>query len=250
MSLHSHWATIKRQKGANDAKRGQLFTKLVREITIAAKEGGVSADGNPRLRLAIQKAKDNGMPNDNIDRALKKVAGGEGGSSIEEIWYEGYGPGGAAILVMAYTDNRNRTANDVRATFNHSGGNIGEVGSVNWIFDRKGLLIVEGATGDLEAVALTAIDAGADDFNIDPDSQSMEVYTDAMKLEAVRETLTSQGAQVVNAEIAMLPKTRVDLDPATARQNLRLLERLDDLDDVQQVYTNANFPTEVLQKAG
>ena len=248
MSGHSHWSTIQRQKGANDAKRARLFTKLSREITTAARDGGVSVEFNPRLRLAVQRAKDAGMPNDNIDRTLKKIAGGDNGDSLEEIWYEGYGAGGAAVLVHALTDNRNRTSNEVRSTFSRQGGNIGEIGSVNWIFDNTGTIVVEGSGDELEDVALSAIDAGAEDVG-DPFGGQLEVYTSPAQLEDVRAVLAEQGAKVVQAEITMRPKTQVELDVSSAKQNLRLLERLDELDDVQQVYTNANFPEEVLENA-
>lgn len=248
MSGHSHWSTIQRQKGANDAKRAKLFTKLSREISTAARDGGVNPEFNPRLRLAVQRAKDSGMPNDNIDRTLKKIAGGDNGDSLEEIWYEGYGAGGAAVLVQTLTDNRNRTSNEVRSTFSRQGGNIGEVGSVNWIFDNTGTIVVEGNDEELEEVALSAIDAGAEDVG-DPYSGQLEVYTAPSQLEAVRAAMAEQGANVVQAEITMRPKTQVDLEVSAAKQNLRLLERLDELDDVQQVYTNANFPAEVLEDA-
>lgn len=248
MSGHSHWSTIQRQKGANDAKRAQLFTKLAREIAISAREGGTNVEFNPRLRLAVQKAKDGGMANDRIDRAIKKVAGGDAGPDLEEIWYEGYGAGGAAVLVHAMTDNRNRTSNEVRSTFTRQGGNIGEVGSVNWIFDRRGLVAIEGSDDDLEGFALAAIDIGADDVS-DPSGGVMEVYTAPEKLEEVRGALAEQGARVVSAEFAMLPKTKIELDTSTAAQNIKLLEKLDDLDDVQQVYTNGDFPDSVLQEA-
>ncbi len=248
MSGHSHWSTIQRQKGANDAKRAKLFTKLSREISTAARDGGVNPEFNPRLRLAVQRAKDSGMPNDNIDRTLKKIAGGDNGDSLEEIWYEGYGAGGAAVLVQTLTDNRNRTSNEVRSTFSRQGGNIGEVGSVNWIFDNTGTIVVEGNDEELEEVALSAIDAGAEDVG-DPYSGQLEVYTAPGQLEAVRAAMAEQGANVVQAEITMRPKTQVDLEVSAAKQNLRLLERLDELDDVQQVYTNANFPAEVLEDA-
>ena len=247
MSLHSHWSTIKRQKGANDGKRAQLFTKLIREVTVAAKEGGVNPDGNARLRLAIQRARDASMTNDSIDRALKKVAGGESGGDLQEIHYEGYGPGGGAVLVVAFTDNRNRTSNEVRAVFNHQAGNLGEVGSVGWIFERKGLVVLEGTEQDLEALGLAAIDSGAEDVTFL--DGALEVYTPPNSLEEVRRALVEQGATVVSAEIFMRPTTTVDLDEQSANQTLRLLDKLDDLDDVQQVFTNANFPTSVLQAA-
>ncbi len=245
MSGHSHWSTIQRQKGANDAKRAKLFTKLSREVSTAARDGGTNPDFNPRLRLAVQRARDAGVPNDNIERILKRIAGGDDGSTLEEIWYEGYGTGGAAILVQALTDNRNRTSNEVRSTFSRQGGNIGEVGSVSWIFDSTGTVVVEGSAGELEDVALSAIDAGAEDVG-DPDGGQLEVYTTPSQLETVRATLLEQGARVVQSEISMRPKTRVDLEVSAAKQNLRLLERLDELDDVQQVYTNANFPSDVI----
>ena len=248
MSGHSHWSTIQRKKGATDAKRAKLFTKLAREITTAARDGGVSVEFNPRLRLAVQRAKDSGMPNDNIDRTLKKIAGGDNGDSLEEIWYEGYGAGGAAVFVQALTDNRHRTSNEVRSTFSRQGGNIGEVGSVNWLFDNSGTIVVEGSDDELEDVALSAIDAGAEDVG-DADGGQLEVYTPPSRLEVVRAALVEQGAHVVQAEITMRPKTQVDLETTAAKQNLRLLERLDELDDVQQVYTNANFPSEVLEAA-
>ena len=247
MSLHSHWSQIKRQKGANDAKRAQLFTKLIREITVAARDGGVSADFNPRLRLAVQRAKDAAMSNDVIERAIKKVAGGGAENDLHEIQYEGYGPGGAAVLVVALTDNRNRTSNEVRSMFSHQGGSLGEVGSVNWIFDRKGVLLVEGEAAELEVQGLLAIDSGAEDVTV-LDS-AMEVYAQPQQLEQLRATLSEAGARVVSAEVSMMPKTTVELDEKLAVQNLRLLEKLDDLDDVQQVHTNANFPEVVLRRA-
>ena len=247
MSLHSHWSSIKRQKGANDAKRAQLFTKLTREVTVAARDGGVNPEFNPRLRLAVQRAKDASMTNEVIDRALKKAAGGEGGGDLLEIQYEGYGPGGAAILVLVLTDNRNRTSNEIRSMFSHQGGNLGEVGSVNWIFDRKGVLMLEGEISDLERHGLAAIDSGAEDVTLL--DTSMEVYSNPDQLESLRETLSDAGANVVSAEVSMIPKTTVELDEKLAAQTLRLLEKLDDLDDVQQVHTNANFPEVVLRQA-
>ncbi|MDP7619842.1 MAG: YebC/PmpR family DNA-binding transcriptional regulator [Dehalococcoidia bacterium] len=247
MSLHSHWSQIKRQKGANDAKRAQLFTKLIREITVAARDGGANVDFNPRLRLAVQRAKDATMTNEVIDRALKKVVGGDTGNDLVEIQYEGYGPGGTAILVVALTDNRNRTSNEVKSMFSHQGGNIGEVGSVNWIFDRKGVLVLEGEQSDLEIYGLTAIDSGAEDVTLL--DGAMEMYAAPQDLEKLRESLSEAGAKVVSAEISMMPKTTVELDEKLAIQNVRLLEKLDDLDDVQQVHSNATFPEAVLQEA-
>jgi YebC/PmpR family DNA-binding regulatory protein len=247
MSLHSHWSQIKRQKGANDSKRAQLFTRLIREVTVAARDGGTSVDFNPRLRFAVQRAKDADMTNEVIERALKKVAGGDAGGDLHEIHYEGYGPGGTAILVVALTDNRNRTSNEVRSMFSHQGGNLGEVGSVNWLFDRKGLLLLEGDPSELETLGLTAIDSGAED--VTPLDDVMEVYSSPEQLEELRIALSEAGAKVVSAEVAMMPKTTVDLDEKLAAETLRLLEKLDDLDDVQQVFSNANFPEATLQQA-
>ncbi len=242
MSGHSHWSTIQRKKGANDAKRAQLFTRLSKEIAVAAKEGGVSIEFNPRLRLAVQKAKDGGMPKDNIERAIKKAS--TDNTNFEEIWYEGYGPGGAAVLVHALTDNKNRTSNDVRSTFSRQGGNIGELGSVNWLFNRRGMILVSGAVVDLENISLESIDLGALDFS-DPSDGSLEIYTELDTLETVREGLNNIGANVVSSEISMLPTTTIDLDSNVANQNIQLLEKLDDLDDVQHVYTNGIFPEDL-----
>ena len=242
MSGHSHWSTIQRKKGANDAKRAQLFTRLSKEIAVSAKEGGDSIEFNPRLRLAVQKAKDGGMPKDNIARAIKKAS--TDNTNFEEIWYEGYGPGGAAILVHTLTDNKNRTSNDVRSTFSRQGGNIGELGSVNWLFNRRGMILVSGPLVDLENISLESIDLGALDFN-DPSDGSLEIYTELETLETVREGLNNIGANVVSSEISMLPTTTVDLDENVAGQNIQLLEKLDDLDDVQHVYTNGIFPEDL-----
>lgn len=238
MSGHSKWAQIKRQKGVNDARRGQLFTKLGREISVAAREGGPDPDGNFRLRLAIQHARENNMPMDNIDRAIKRgTGGGEGGANFEEITYEGYGPGGAALMVQALTDNRNRTAAEVRSVFTRGGGNLGESGCVAWIFDPKGQIIIPLDSKDPDEVQLEAIDAGADDVVQDEDS--LIVYTEPASLEAVRRTLEAKGLPVNDAEQTMVPKTQVELDDHTSEQMARLLEKLEDLDDVQSVYANA-----------
>ena len=244
MSGHSKWATIKRAKGATDAKRGQLFTKLAREIAIAARQGGGDIGFNPRLRLAVQKARDNNMPMDNIERAIKRATGAEGGAaSMEEITYEGYGPGGMAILLHVVTENRNRTASDIRATMTRHGGTMGEAGSVAWLFATKGVLTAEVPKDKAEDVALKAIDAGAEDFSIEEDH--LEVYCQPAQLEPLRKTLEAL-VPVKSAEIAPIPNTTVPLDVKHAGQALRLLEILEELDDVQRVYTNADFPKEVL----
>jgi len=244
MSGHSKWAQIKRQKGANDAKRGQLFTKLGREITVAARDGGGDPNANFRLRLAIQRARENNMPMENIERAIKRGAGGGEGSSLEEITYEGYGAGGAAILVEAMTDNRNRAAADIRSVFTRGGGSLGESGCVAWLFDSKGVITVDVGKNDAEEVALLAIDAGADDFKIE--DGSLDVYTAPGDLERVRRALESRKLAITGAEISMIPKTTVELDSKATAQVLKLIERLEDLDDVQRVYTNVEVSEEAL----
>jgi YebC/PmpR family DNA-binding regulatory protein len=246
MSGHSKWSTIKRAKGASDAKRGAVFTKLSREIIIAAKEGGPDATANFKLRLAVQRAKASNMPSDNIERAIAKGSGtGADGEQLDEIMYEGYGPGGAAILVAALTDNRNRTVAEVRHRFSRSGGNLGETGSVGWQFEAKGLITVPLNGHDADEIALQAIDAGASDVEVQGDS--IEVQTEPANLEPVRKALESSGLDIENADFAMVPKITIELDTKTAHQTLRLLEALEDLDDVQRVYSNADFSDEALE---
>jgi YebC/PmpR family DNA-binding regulatory protein len=247
MSGHSKWAQIKHQKGANDAKRGQLFTKLARELTIATREGGPNPDGNVRLRLAIQKAKENNLPGENIERAIKRAAGGEEGAALEEIMYEGYAPGGAAVLVEVATDNRNRTAAEVRNAFSRGGGNMGEAGCVAWLFDSRGVVAVELDGQDPDEVALQAIDAGAEDVKVE--DGTMEVYTTPAALDQVRHALEGMHLKVVNAEATMLPKSTVTADDDTALRVLKLIDRLEDLDDVQKVYSNIDLPESVLERA-
>ena len=242
MSGHSKWAQIKRSKGANDAKRGQLFTKLGREIAVAAREGADPA-GNARLRLAIQRARDANMPMDTIDRAIKRAAGAGDAANFHEISYEGYGPNGVAILVEALTDNRNRAAAEIRSVFNRNGGNLGESGSVRWLFDEKGLITVEPNGADPDELALLAIDAGAED--VQTDDTGIEIYTETGLLEDVRKTLEEQGVHVVSSEVARIPKVSVHLDEDAAAQTMRLIERLEELEDVQQVYSNSEVSDEV-----
>ncbi|MEX1252971.1 MAG: YebC/PmpR family DNA-binding transcriptional regulator [Dehalococcoidia bacterium] len=245
MSGHSKWSQIKRQKGVADAKRAQVFTRLGRELTIAAKHGGPDPEGNPRLRLAIDHAREANMPKETIERAIKRGTGHEAGSvELQEIVYEGYSPGGAAILVEALTDNRNRTAAEVRNTFAKAGGNLGESGSVAWIFDMRGLINVDANGADPDELGLLAIDSGADDVKVD--GTSVEIYTAPDQLEAVRRALAAGGIAVASSELVQLPKTTVSLEARQAEQVLRLLDRLDDLDDVQRVSSNADFPDEVL----
>lgn len=244
MSGHSKWSQIKRQKGVADVKRGALFTKLTREIMVAARSGGGDADMNFRLRLAVQKARDNNMPLDNIERAIKKATGGEDGAAMEEAMYEGYGPGGIAVLVEALTDNRNRTVSDVRAAFSRAGGRMAEAGSVAWQFENKGVISIDAAGMDGDEVALNAIDAGAEDVQVD--EEAIEVTTAPADLEAVKRALEAAGVAVANAELAMVAKATVPISEDDAGSALRLLDRLEDLDDVQRVYSNADFPDSVL----
>ena len=246
MSGHSKWSTIKRQKGAADAKRGAVFTKLSREIIAAAKQGGGDPAMNFKLRLAVQRAKAANMPNDNIERAIAKATGqGADGEQLEEMTYEGYGPGGTAILVAVLTDNKNRTVAEVRHQFSRAGGNLGENGSVAWQFDAKGLITVPVNGSDPDEIALQAIDAGAEDVQVDTDM--IEVQTEPSDLEAVRKALESNGLAIENADFAMVPKVTVDLDEKTAHQALKLLDALEDLEDVQRVYSNANFSDEAIE---
>ena len=244
MGGHSHWSTIKRQKGASDAKRGQLFTKLSREITIAAREGGGDANMNPRLRLAIDKARENNMPADTIKRAIERGAGGGDAAALVETTFEGYGPGGVAIIAQVVTDNRNRAVSSIRTTLSRGGGSLSESGSVAWQFDSVGYIALEVGDGDPEEVALTAIDAGAQDVRTE-DSR-VEVYTAPTELDKVRRALEEAGLSVSAAELSMLPKNTVTLDEKSAGQVLRLLDSLEDLDDVQKVFSNADFPDSVL----
>jgi YebC/PmpR family DNA-binding regulatory protein len=247
MSGHSKWSQIKRQKGANDAKRGAVFTKVGREITIAAREGGGDPDANYRLRLAIEKARSVNMPADNTKRAIERATGGSAAEQFEEIVYEGYGPGGVAILVEAATDNRNRTVADVRAMFSRAGGQLAGAGSVAWQFEPRGVVVVPRDGIDPDEVALAAIDAGADD--IDTEGDPLEILTAPGSLEAVRRSLEESGVAIESAELTMHPRAAIDVDEHVARQNLRLMEALEDLDDVQRVTANFNLPAEVLAEA-
>src|SRR5579883_243870 len=245
MSGHSKWAQIRRAKGVNDARRGQLFTRLGREIVVAVREGG-SGDPNAnfRLRMAVQRARDANMPLDNIERTIKRALGGSEGSDLEEITYEGYGPGGTAIMVQTLTENRNRTVAEVRNAFNRNAGNMGENGCVDWLFESKGVLEVELQGHDPDELGLEAIDLGADDVEpTTPDDEFLTVYTDPSALEQVRQALEQRKYKVLKAETTMVPKTKIELaDEKTAHQAIRLIDKLEDLDDVQNVYTNADFP--------
>jgi YebC/PmpR family DNA-binding regulatory protein len=244
MSGHSHWATIRRQKGAADAKRGQLFTKLAREIEIAAREAGGDPETNFRLRLAMDRARQNNMPKDNIERAIKRGTGELKGEAIEEITYEGYGPQGTALIVEVLTDNRNRAVSDVRGAFARHGGNLGSTGCVLWLFDRKGYISIVPSDGDVEEMALTAIDAGADDVKMADDL--VEVFTKVEDLHQVKETLEYDNLELDSVQLYWVPKTMVQLDNKATTQNMRLIETLEELDDVQQVYSNLEISDEAV----
>jgi YebC/PmpR family DNA-binding regulatory protein len=244
MSGHSKWSTIKRQKGANDAKRGAMFTKVAREIAVAARSGGGDPDANYRLRLAMDKARSINMPAENIKRAIEKATGGGEDVQYEEIVYEGYGPGGVAVLVEAATDNRNRTAAEVRSIFAKTGGQLAGSGAVAWQFEARGLITVPRDGSDPDEVALAAIDAGAVD--VDTESDPIEIYTEPGDLEAVRTALDNAGVNVDGAESAMLAKQTVSLETDQVRKAMRMVDLLEDLDDVQRVTTNVDIPEEVL----
>ncbi len=246
MSGHSKWSSIKHQKGVADARRGQLFTKLTREIIVAVREGGSNPESNFRLRLAVQKARDNNMPLDNIERSIKKGSGELEGVSLTELVLEGYGPNGTAILVNALSDNRNRTIQDVRNIFSRHNSSLGENGCVAWLFDSKGLIRVKTDNLDADELALNAIDAGADDVKVE--SGYVEVYTKPEELEMVRSALEKKKITIDSAELSMMPKTVVQLDDKAALQTLRLLDKLEELDEVQHVSSNADFPDSVVEK--
>lgn len=245
MSGHSKWANIKNKKEKTDAQRGKIFTKIGREIAIAVKEGGSDPINNSKLRDVIAKAKANNMPNDNITRSIKKAAGELGSVNYEEVTYEGYGPGGIAVIVDVVTDNRNRTAAEMRHIFDKSGGSMGASGCVAWMFDRKGVLVVErSAKVDEDELMMAALDAGAEDF--EPQDDVYEIYTGPNDFSVVREALEGAGYEFVSAEIQMIPKNTVDLtnDAETVEKVLRLLDRFDDNDDVGEVYHNGILPEE------
>ena len=248
VSGHSKWSTIKRAKGVADARRGQLFTQLSREIAIAVRQGGGGdADMNYRLRLVVDRARSRNMPMDTIERAINRASGGgDAGEQLAEVTYEGYGPGGAAIMLQAVTPNRNRTASDVRAVFTRAGGNLGESGCVSWNFDSKGVITLEVDEERAEEVALLAIDAAAEDVQVD--GGYVEIYTAPDSLERVRKELEGQGVDTSSAELSMKPKSTLSLEDKQAEQTLRLLDGLEELEDVQKVYSNADFPDEVLER--
>jgi YebC/PmpR family DNA-binding regulatory protein len=246
MSGHSKWASIKHKKAVVDQRRGQHFTKLTRAITVAAREGGGDIDGNPSLALAVQKARDASMPKDNIERAIAKGTGeGVDADQIETVLYEGYGPGGVALLIEALTDNRNRTGADVRHAFNKHGGNLGEPGSVGYLFDKKGVIVVEATRYDEEDL-LVAIDAGAEDISLDDDVY--EIVSEPGDLVAVRTALSQAGIEIESADVTYRPKSRVPLAEAEAARLMKLIDMLEESDDVGEVYANFDVSSDVLER--
>lgn len=236
MSGHSKWATIKHKKGAADAKRGKVFTRLIKEITVAAKQGGGDADGNPRLRTAILAAKAENMPADNIKRAVQRGTGELEGLSYEEITFEGYGPGGVAVIVDVLTDNRNRAVSEIRHAFSKNGGNLGETGSVGYMFAKKGIIVIDKDGADEEKLTEAVLEAGADDLSEETDS--WEITTAPKDFETVRDAISQAGFKPEHAEVTMIPSTYQKLEGSQANAMLRLLEVLEDLDDTQNVYSN------------
>lgn len=246
MSGHSKWSTIKRKKGAIDAKRGKIFTRLIKEIIVAARMGGGDPDANPRLRSAIASAKAENMPKDNIERAIKKGTGDLEGAVYEEITYEGYGPGGVAILVDCMTDNKNRSVADIRHYFSKSGGNLGEFGCVSWMFTKKGTILIDKGTIGEEELMDKALDAGAED--VVEEDNVYQVLSAPEDFETVREALEASGVKFIEASVAMVPQTIVEItEEKTAKQILRLLENLEEHDDVQNVYANFDIPEEIME---
>jgi YebC/PmpR family DNA-binding regulatory protein len=243
MSGHSKWSSIKHKKAATDAKRGKLFTKLIKEITIAARLGGGDVKANPRLRTAVAAAKAQSMPNDNIDRAIKKGTGELGGAQLENAFYEGYGPGGVAIIVEVLTDNRNRTVAEVRFTFGRHGGSLGESGCVGWMFKKKGIISIEKSAIDEDRLLELALEAGAEDVASD-DPEAFEVTTAPENYQAVRDALEQAGIVIAHGEVASLPENTVKVSGHTAEQVLKLVEELEDHEDVQNVSSNFDIDAE------
>ncbi|HEY9287333.1 MAG TPA: YebC/PmpR family DNA-binding transcriptional regulator [Candidatus Dormibacteraeota bacterium] len=246
MSGHSKWSSIKHKKALTDAKKGQQFTKMAREITIAAREGGGNPDGNYRLRLAIEKARSVNMPQDNIKRAVQRGTGELGGAQMETLRFEGYGPHGVAIMVETVTDNRNRTSSDIRNLFTRSGGNLGATGSVGWMFTRQGQIVVDANGHDPDEIGLEAIDLGAADAQVD--GKTVDVTTDPNHLEAVQQALKKKGYKIDSAEVTMNSSQTVSLNEQTAPPVLKLLDALEEHDDVQSVYSNIDIPADVMER--
>jgi YebC/PmpR family DNA-binding regulatory protein len=246
MGGHSHWSTIKRKKGAEDAKRGKVFTKIIREITTAARVGGGDPNGNPRLRLAIVKAKEVNMPADNMKKAIQRGTGELPGVNYEEAVYEGYGPGGVAMLIETTSDNKNRCVSEVRNLLEKNGGRMGEAGSVAWMFHRKGRIVIEKSKADEEQLMNLVLEAGAEDLRTEEDA--FEVITSPQEFEGVRKILEDQKIEMVSAEVASVPQNYVTLQGKDAEQMLKLMEVLEDHDDVQNVHANFDIPQEVMEK--
>ena len=248
MSGHSKWSSIKHKKAAKDARRGKLFTKLIKEITVAARMGGGDINANPRLRTAVITARANSMPGDNIERAIKKGTGELEGVTYEEIQYEGYGPGGAAILAQVLTDNKNRTVSEIRRLFTKHGGNLGETGCVAWMFNKKGMITVEKSQVDEDRLVGVVLDVGAED--VKEDEGIFEVVTAPEDFEKVKERLEREKIAIASAQVTMVPKNTVTVDGKHVESILKLTEELEDHDDVQSVSANFDIPSEYLEKAG
>ncbi|NOX20266.1 MAG: YebC/PmpR family DNA-binding transcriptional regulator [Nitrospirae bacterium] len=249
MAGHSKWAQIKHKKAIVDARKGKLFSKLAKEISVAARLGGGDPSMNPRLRTVIEKAKEANMPQENIKRAILKGTGELPGTSYEEAVYEGYGPGGVAMLIEVLTDNKNRTVAEIRHLLNKHGGSLGEAGCVSWIFEKKGLILVNKKTIDEDSLMAIALEAGAEDLKNDPKEENYEIITSSDDFQAVKEALQKEGVQIAMAEITMIPKSHVSVEGETADKMLKLMEVLEDHDDVQNVYANFDMPEEVMAKA-
>jgi YebC/PmpR family DNA-binding regulatory protein len=249
MSGHSKWNTIKRKKGAADTKRGKVFTKIIKEITLAARLGSPDPEGNARLRQAIIAAKDENMPKENIERAIKKGAGGaEGAANYEEVVYEGYGPGGVAVLVEVMTDNKNRIVAEIRHIFSKHGGNLGENGCVSWIFEKKGSILFDKKGLNEDALMEMALEFGAEDVR--EEENEFEVITDPVLFEQVKKAIDHKGLKYIKAQITMVPQSTVRLESEKALQMLKLMEKLEDNDDVQNTYANFDIPDNVMEKFG
>lgn len=248
MAGHSKWAQIKHKKAQVDAKKGKIFTKLVREISVAARLGGGDPEKNPRLRVAIEKAREVNMPMDNIKRAIMKGTGELAGTSYEEVTYEGYGPGGVAVLIEVLTDNKNRTVSEIRHILSKHGGSLGESGCVSWIFEKKGYILVDKKAVDEDSLLLVALDAGVDDVRNDPKEDNFEIIVAPENLKQVKEALEKAGIPIAMAEVTMLPKNYVPVEGDVAEQMLKLIDMLEDHDDVQNVYANFDIPEEAMSK--